>query len=143
MATLYTLLTDTPASRLGSWARHEPQYDQIMGYSHLGHFFMRASDDGQCLVLHPFKKAAKSYGAFPSATAFEAAILKDAGFAEYVLRPDHVAALLRLLGPLGQDEIYIPQPYPFVGGTDAPDSYSKGNVWVFMDIVAQMQGMDD
>lgn len=139
----YRLTGPLPAERLGFWAGQFPKYDTIAGYSSLGHFFLRASTDNEYIVLHPFKKAAKSYGTFADAGAFEAAVLKDAGFAEYILRPDHVARIGKRLGPLASEEIYIPEPYPFLGGGEEPESYAKGNVWVFMDIVAQMQGLAD
>ncbi len=138
---LYILTPPMPTSEIGGWAAHFAKYDQIAGYSIFGHFFLRSEADNDYLVLHPFKKAAKSYGSFPNVVAFEEAILKDPGFSAYVLRPSHAAAVTQLLGPLDEGEIYIPAPYPFQGGTEAPDSYSKGNVWVFMDIVAQMHGL--
>lgn len=140
---VYVLTDPVPAAKIGCWARHFPKYDQIVGYSNLGHFFLRASKDNEYIVLHPFKKAAKSYGQHSSNAAFENEVLKDPGFADYVLRPDHVAAIRKRLGPLKAGEIYIPQPYPFIGGSDEPDTYAKGNVWVFADIVAQMQGLCD
>lgn len=140
-STLYTLVDPLPASRAEAWAPHYEKFDQIVGWSHLGHLFMRSSADQDTLVLHPFKKAGKSYGAFASVADFETQILRDPGFAEYVLRADHVAAVRRLVGPLAAEEVYIPQPYPFMGGSDRPDTYGKGNVWVFLAIVAQMQGL--
>jgi hypothetical protein len=38
------------------------------------------------------------------------------------------------------DLVDIATPYPFVGGTEAPETYDIGDVWVFLDIVAQFQG---
>jgi hypothetical protein len=135
----YTLV-EAPAERVSPWDVQFPKYDRIAGYSHLGHFFLRASADNEYIVLHPFKSAAKSYGVFESVAAFQAAILDEPGFADYVLRLPHVAVLRERLGPLGPDEIYIPQPYPFLGGLEEPESYDKGNVWTFIDLVGQMQG---
>jgi len=68
-------------------------------------------------------------------------VLDEPGFQDYVLRPDHVAKLRKRLGALKPDEIYIPEPYPFLGGSEEPATYSRGNVWVFLDIVAQMLGV--
>ena len=140
---LYTLIPPTSSSEIGCWEAHFSRYDSIVGYSNLGHFFLRASANNEYIVLHPFKKAAKSYGVFPTVADFEKQVLKDAGFTEYVLRADHMFAIQRRLGALKKNEIYIPQPYPLIGGSDKPETYSKGNVWVFMDIVAQMQGICD
>ncbi len=140
---LYRLITPEPAERLACWARHFPAYDQVVGYSALGHFFLRRSESGEYIVLHPFKGAAKSYGNFESVADFERNVLADEGFVLYVIDSDHVAAIKERLGPLGADEIYIPNPYPFLGGMEEPESYTKGNVWVFIDLVGQMSGMAD
>lgn len=137
----YTLLPPAPAARIAPWDGLFPKYDTLIGYSSLGHFFLRASTDTETIVLHPYQAAAKSYGGFATVAQFEATVLQEPGFAEYVLRLPHLALLRARLGPLAADEIYIPQPYPFLGGGEEPESYDKGNVWVFMDIVAQMQGL--
>ncbi|PSK26501.1 T6SS immunity protein Tdi1 domain-containing protein, partial [Nocardia seriolae] len=50
--------------------------------------------------------------------------------------PTHLnTSVVAVLGP---DQVYIPTPYPFLGGTKAPETYEIGDVWVFLDIVAQM-----
>lgn len=138
----YRLLTPRAAEPLGAWARAFPAYEEIVGYSLLGHFFMRNPQANDYMVLHPFKGAAKSYGQHLSVEDVERDVLNEPGFASYVLRAEHVDAIRQLLGAPGADEIYIPQPYPFLGGTEEPDTYSTGNVWVFMDIVAQMRGLE-
>lgn len=91
-------------------------------------------------VLHPFRNAYKNYGAFESTAEFEKTILRDEGFAEYVLRPDHQAAIAAVLGPPGPEEIYIPQPYPFLGGSEEVDTYAKGGFWVFAELVGMSHG---
>lgn len=139
----YVLTLPLPAKRLGCWTSHFPEHNEIVGYSSLGHFFLRSKASKDYIVLHPYRKAAKSYGAFDSVRAFQKAVLDDEGFSAYVLRPDHVAEISRRLGALKKDEVYIPAPYPFLGGSEQPDSYDKGNVWMFMDVVAQMQGLCD
>jgi hypothetical protein len=138
---LYVLIPPTSSSKIDCWAEHFQKFDTIVGYSNLGHFFLRASSDNQYIVLHPLKKAAKSYGVFESVLAFENTILKEPGFSIYVLRSEHIALIQKRIGPLKNDEVYIPVPYPFIGGSDKPETYSKGNVWVFMNIVSQMQGL--
>ena len=138
---LYSLIPPAPTSRIGCWRQHFPKYDTIVGYSDLGHFFLRASTDNEYIVLYPFKKAAKSYGIFAATQDFEDSVLKEVGLSEYVLRSDHVSAIRNRLGLLEKEDIYIPHPYPFLGGSDKPETYAKGNVWVFMDIVARMQGL--
>lgn len=138
---LYVLIAPTPATKIGCWAPHFQKYDTIIGYSSLGHFFLRASTDSEYIVLYPLRKAAKSYGLFKTVTAFENEVLKEPGFSSYVLRSDHVAAIRARVGSLKKEEVYIPRPYPFLGGSEKPETYNKGDVWVFMEIVAQLQGL--
>jgi hypothetical protein len=139
----YVLTKPKPTTALECWHTHYKKFDTIVGYSNLGHFFLRASSNNEYIVLHPFKKAAKSYGVFANVAAFEKDLLKEPGFASFVLRPDHVETIKKRLGPLKENEVYIPTPYPSLGGSEKPETYSKGDVWVFMDIVAQMHGLCD
>jgi hypothetical protein len=138
----YFLISPVPTqTAISCWAPHFPKFGTIVGYSVLGHFFLRNDVDNEYIVLHPFKKAAKSYGTFPDTKSFETSVLKDDGFADYVLRPKHVKEVERIVGTIKQGQVYIPRPYPFTGGSDRPETYSKGDVWVFMDIVGQMHGL--
>ncbi|MCW0368536.1 hypothetical protein NB699_003519 [Xanthomonas sacchari] len=119
---LYHLITPESHEVLGPWADAFPAYTVVVGYSSLGHFFLHDPARQDYAVLHPFKAAGKSYGAHASTAAFEAAILRDPGFEAYVLRGDHVRAIAARLGPLKHGQIYIPQPYPTLGGTEAPET---------------------
>jgi len=138
----YRIFSSRSSQEIARWAKEFPDFREIVGYSLLGHFFLRNPDSQEYIVLHPFKGAAKSYGVHASVEDFEKNVLNEPGFSLYVLRPDHVSEICNLLGPLEEDEIYIPEPYPFLGGTQAPETYSKGNVWVFMDIVGQRGGLE-
>jgi hypothetical protein len=140
---LYRLIPPRASDAIGRWAKGFPDYPEIVGYSLLGHFFLRDPATHDYIVLHPFQWAAKSYGSHASVEAFERDVLQEPGFAQFVLRSEHVAAIRRRLGAPGDDAIYIPEPYPFLGGSEAPETYAMGDVWVFMDIVAQMGGLED
>jgi hypothetical protein len=140
---LYRLIPPRASDAIGRWAKGFPDYPEIVGYSLLGHFFLRDPATQDYIVLHPFQWAAKSYGSHASVEAFERDVLQEPGFALYVLCADHVAAIRRRLGAPGDEAIYIPEPYPFLGGSEAPETYAMGDVWVFMDIVAQMGGLED
>jgi hypothetical protein len=140
---LYRLIPPRASDAIGRWAKGFPDYPEIVGYSLLGHCFLRDPATDDYIVLHPFQWAAKSYGSHASVEAFERDVLQEPGFAQFVLRAEHVAAIHRRLAVPGDDAIYIPEPYPFLGGSEAPETYAIGNVWVFMDIVAQMGGLED
>jgi len=58
-----------------------------------------------------------------------------------VVRVDDLTQLSRRLGEPGLDEIFIPEPYPFLGGSGELSTYAKGEIWIFARIVGQMQGV--
>jgi Domain of unknown function (DUF1851) len=131
-----------PVSELGCWEAQLPSFSHIVGYSGLGHFFLSNQETGEHAVCYPFRQAYKSYGKFDSTAEFESAVLQDPGFSEYVLKPGHQAAIRNRLGPLQPNEVYIPEPYPFLGGSEEPDTYSKGNFWVFAQLVGSCHGFE-
>jgi len=125
--------------KIPCWVSSFPGYTEIIGYSSLGHVFMKSPSESTYAVLHPFKKGAKSYGVFDSTEEFEKQILEEESFQVFVLNRDHVENIREQLGPLEGEEVYIPRPYPFLGGDESIDSYSKGNIWVMLEIVGQFQ----
>jgi len=86
------------------------------------------------------KNAFKSYGEYESVDDFVTNIIEDEGFIEFLFEPGHFSEVKQHVGALEKEEVYIPQPYPFLGGSDDPNTYGKGNVWVFIDLVAQSHG---
>lgn len=125
-----------------AWAEHFPQFDMVVGWSDLGHAFLMSTRTGEYAILDPYSAASKVYGTFTEIDGFISEVLFDPNVITYVLQPQHVSAIRRRLGPLGDDEVYIATPYPFLGGSEAPESYDKGGVWVFFDLVAQAHGFE-
>lgn len=142
---LYRLI-DPPASSsmLGCWEEPVGSFTEVVGYSHLGSLFLRDPTTQKYVVVHPLADGdnARGYGAFVDVAAFTADLLADAAFVEESLRPADVAALELRLGPLGDEEVYIPVPYPCLGGSGALSTFEKGNVWVFVDLVGQTLGLE-
>lgn len=139
---LYRLFKPRSSEILGPWTPHFPVYTQVVGHSSLGHIFLHDPSGQDYAVLHPFKRSAKSYGRHGSIVDFEKNVLHEPGFESFVLRPAHVQVIASRLGALKHDEIYIPAPYPFLGGSDKPETYDKGDMWVFAHIVAEMLGLE-
>lgn len=135
---LYKIIKPVSSEAVGNWIKSYPNYRDIIGYSNLGHIFLFSPHNSDYAIFYPYKSAAKSYGSFDSVIEFERQVLLEPGFLEYVLKPDHVKEIRRRLGSLNADEVYIAQPYPFLGGDESVDSYGKGNIWVMLDLVAQM-----
>ncbi|MEV6769343.1 T6SS immunity protein Tdi1 domain-containing protein [Nocardia sp. NPDC051030] len=125
-----------------AWAEHYPQFDTVVGYSDLGHAFLMSSRSGEYGVLDPYSPGVKTYGPFTEITEFIDKVLFDPNVVTYVLQPQHVSEIARRLGPLNPGEVYIATPYPFLGGSESPDAYQKGGVWVFFDLVAQAHGLE-
>ncbi|WP_157574472.1 T6SS immunity protein Tdi1 domain-containing protein [Nocardia jejuensis] len=125
-----------------AWAEHFPQFDTLVGYSDLGHAFLMSTRTGEYAILDPYSAGTKRYGPFTEITAFIDRVLFDPAVVTYVLQPHHVSEIERRLGPLGEDEVFIATPYPFLGGSESPDAYDKGGVWVFYDLVAQAHGLE-
>jgi hypothetical protein len=73
--------------------------------------------------------------------SFESEFLGGQGVIEQVLRPADVSILEGRLGKLLEEEVFIPVPYPFLGGSGRLDTYEKGNVWVFAGLVGQAHGI--
>ncbi|MEV0297456.1 hypothetical protein [Nocardia sp. NPDC050710] len=129
------------SAAMPAWEPHFTQFDTVIGYSALGHAFLADSRTRNYAVLHPYSAGAKSYGFFPERTDFITDVLLDPGFGTYVLRTDHVDTIRQLHGPLDEGHVYIATPYPFLGGNEDPGTYTKGDVWVFLDLVADAHGL--
>ncbi|QLY28243.1 T6SS immunity protein Tdi1 domain-containing protein [Nocardia huaxiensis] len=125
-----------------AWAQHFPRFDTVVGYSDLGHAFLMSTRTGEYAILDPYSPGTKTYGPFTEITDFIDKVLFDPSVVTYVLQPQHVSDIRKLLGPLADDEVYIATPYPFLGGSEAPGAYDKGGVWVFFDLVAQAHGFE-
>lgn len=138
---LYTLIRPRPAKTAAPrWAAKFRDFNEVVGYSALGHLFMHSTKSDSYAVIYPYQANGKNYGPFKSIQAFEQQILRDDYFDKVILLRDHVAQIRLLKGALGPEQVYIARPYPFLGGSEAPETYDKGDVWVFLDIVAQAQG---
>ena len=74
---------------------------------------------------------------------FEKQVLKDPGFVDGILRPNDLAALATRVGALGEQDVYFPVPYPCIGGSGALETYDKGNVWVFMELLGRTMGVGE
>lgn len=59
------------------------------------------------------------------------------GVKEKFLDIDKFALVRQRLGPLKYGECYIPEPWPMLGGNGLPDSYGKGDLEVYLNLVGQ------
>lgn len=125
------------AELMPEWPRlHEP-YPLLHGFSRLGHVFLSDQAQQQWCVVYPLQGGSKSYTA-ASLAEFRRTVTEDADFQDWIFPSGVVRSVVERLGPIGPDEVYMPVPYPMLGGSGAPETYDKGNVWVFLDIVGQL-----
>jgi hypothetical protein len=129
-----------PASDLGCWAEVSGRFSLVAGYTAFGNFFLLDPTTQQYAVLYTIGPELVPTN-FLGSEAFASQFLTDAGIVQHLGRPDDVAALEERLGPLAPDEVFIPEPYPFLGGSGELNTFGKGNVWVFADLVGQTQGV--
>ena len=137
----YTLIEARGIDSLPAWAPHIKGYDEVVGFTCLGHAVLRSSDTANFAVLHPFEKALKGYGPFDSMESFRRAVLEDEGFREYAMPSRQLDEIRQHCGALSEGQVYIPQPHPMLGGAMRPESYTKGDVWVFLEIAGQNWGL--
>jgi hypothetical protein len=120
---------------LDGFAAARQAYTHVLGFSELGHGFLWNAGSRHAAVLHPLQNGLRDYGAFDDPQTFVAGVLDDPGFAEAVLQPALVAQLHERLGELEPGRVYMPVPYPFLGGSGALETYDTGDVLVFWAVV--------
>ena len=140
-APLATFMVERPvplADVLDAWLPFLRDYTEFVGYTALGQLFLRNDETGHYAVLYPMQRGWKDYGRFDSIEAFRAAVVDDPGFLAYVMPTEYLCEIADHVGPLEPGEVYIPVPYPFMGGSGAPRTYTKGDLAVFVEIVGQL-----
>ncbi len=125
--------------QIAPWDSASGDFHEVVGYSYFGDFFLRDPKTGQYALLFPFTPEIVPLELFDpeSFTAF----LGKPNVADGFLRPKDLEALKERLGPLDEDQIYIPEPYPFIGEQSELESYTKGDVWVFARTVGTLHGL--
>ena len=127
-----------PTSTLGVWTKLTGPYDQIYGYTYFGDFFLLNSTTNQCAILYtmpPELAELQYYGM----DVFKKEFLPHEVVKKDLLKSEKAEKIEQRLGKLSDGEVFIPQPYPFLGGDSSIERYDKGNVWVFAEIIGQMQ----
>lgn len=120
-----------------SWPRlHEP-YPLLHGFSRLGHGFLSDAAQQQFCAVYPLEGGSKAYPS-GSLAEFRRTVTDDPNFQEWIFPPSLIRPIVERLGPIDSSEIYMPVPYPMLGGSGAPETYSKGDVWIFLEIVGQL-----
>ena len=121
---------------LDLWASVTGDFDLIKGYSDLGDVFVINSKTNEIGVLLTMENSFHPMG-FINWDKFEKEVLQNTKFQEDVLHKSFMSKVKDHCGELDKDQVYIATPYPFLGGSGDPDSYKKGDVWVYLAISSQ------
>lgn len=125
-------------SKLGDWSFISEDFDEVIGYTNFGDFFLINKKTDQCAVLYvmpPELADLEFYGI----EQFKNEFLTHETVKEDLLQVEKIEKIEKNIGNLNEGEVYIPEPYPFLGGNCSVETYSKGDLWTFIDIVGQMQ----
>ncbi|VAW82523.1 hypothetical protein MNBD_GAMMA12-1617 [hydrothermal vent metagenome] len=138
----YTLIDPVSVAKLTVWEKYLKPYDKVVGYSNLGYIFLWNSDNNEYVVLNPFMATTECYGIFASIKEFEHTVLEETDFIVEVLQASPHLELIEKAGPLENEEVYVPQPIPLIGDTKDPKTYIRADVWMFMDVIGDVQITD-
>ena len=126
------------ASCLDYWLAKVGRFGKIAGYTSFGDIFLVDPKTGDIGMLSPLKNDFVEMG-YGDWDEFEREVLTNEQFVRRVLRSEDLGVLKERLGDLGEEEVFIPEPYPFIGGTGALETYAKGKVWTFVELVGQAE----
>jgi hypothetical protein len=142
MAAVILFAQPQPTTQLGCWDDIVSGFRSIVGYTAWGDFILRSPVTGQFAILYAFEPELVPLS-FYDDEAFKNEYLTAPQIQDHLIRPARLAAVEARLGPLAEGEVFIPEPYPFIGGLCEPESYAKGGVWTFIDLVGQLQGVGE
>ena len=123
-------------SVLQDWTSKVGRFCRIRAYSALGTLFLQDPDSSEVSVLLPLENELIDMQYF-SWTEFVREVLTSEPFQRDALYSDKIRQLESMFGPLAESQIFIPEPYPFLGGSGELDTYTKGDLSVFLSIAGQ------
>lgn len=126
----------TDAALLDEWTSTTGDFDQIKGYTDLGDLFLINSSTGEIAILLTMVPGFHEMG-FYDWDSFYSEVMSNPKFQEDVVNKSLIDDIREHSGELGNEEVYIPTPYPCLGGSGAPETHKKGNLWVYLAISSQ------
>ena len=125
---------------LGCWSGVLKDFTQIIGYTNFGNLFLKKPQNDQIAILYTIEPEVVPTN-FNNINDLLNELLKDKDIESELIRSDDTAILIQRLGSLKDDEVFIPEPYPFLGGSGELSTYTKGNVWAYVELVGLSQGV--
>lgn len=121
---------------MSEWNDVVAPFSEVVGFTSFGLILLFDSKTSNFAVLNPLTSTLVNFGAAQSIKEFEAIHLSDTESREKFLRALDLEHLRRLKGPLANQEVYFPSPFPLNGGTSALETYERGDIWVYLANVA-------
>lgn len=123
------------------WATIAKDFDELVGYTYLGDVFLRNSQTGQFSVLFTTGPELVTLD-IHSLSEFEKTFLSHPEAVRTILQKEKLELIKDRLGELAEGEIYIPVPFPFMGGDRSVASYKKGSFFTFLELIGGLQGLE-
>lgn len=140
---MYRIFDDyLPIVHVGDWKNLVSKFNNIAGYTFLGDLILFNSETEQFALLFTINPELVPLDFF-DIDDFTEGYLEHEKVKKHVLQFDKVQQIKARLGDLDTDQVYIAEPYQFLGGDGSVDSYLKGNLWVYLDIIGGMQGVSN
>ncbi|MBB6521854.1 T6SS immunity protein Tdi1 domain-containing protein [Pseudoteredinibacter isoporae] len=127
-----------PITELDLWPAQAGRFDLILGHSLFGDLFLMDSSNDQLALLYVMPPELNEMQFF-GRQSFANDCLEHEIIREDVLCEEKVDKLEGVVGILEEGEVYIPEPYPFLGGDLKIESYSKGQLMAFLSIIGTLQ----
>lgn len=127
-----------PISDFGLWSSQTSRYDLVLGYSLFGDLFLMDSSNNQLALLYVMPPELNEMQFFGKESFLNDCLTHEI-IREDVLNEGKVDKLLKVVGSLDDGQVYIPEPYPFLGGNLQIESYSKGDLSTFLSIIGGLQ----
>ena len=120
------------------WSSIAGRFQKIWGYNSYGDLYLQDPEKKDIAILYTINPELIPTR-YNSIRVFEEEVLSNPEYAEELIQPEKTEVLVKKLGPLDNAEVFIANPYQFLGGDGSPESYSKGDLWVHLDLIGQLQ----
>lgn len=134
----YKLTNEMVSEVIPEWSYFVGRFQKIWAYNFFGDIFLQDPENNDIAILYTVNPELipTRYSSVPM---FIEEVFSDPEYSDELLQPKKSSALINRLGSLNELDVYIAEPYLFLGGDGSIESYSSGNIWVYLGIIGQLQ----
>ncbi len=134
---MYHFLNEPKSKKwLDEWATITGDFDQIVAYTDLGDLFLINSKTNEIGILLTMANKFHTMG-FTDWDEFRGEVMENPKFQEDVIQKSFIQNVRSHCGKLEEYQVYIPTPYPCLGGSGEPETHKVGDLWVYLAISSQ------